>query len=723
MMKDLLIEIGTEEIPASFLAPATDTFKEQFCKFLKDSRISFGKIKSYYTPRRLTLLLYSVSEKQKQEILEVQGPPKKFAFDEQGRPTKVAIGFANSHKLKVKDLYTKQTPKGEYVFLKKEAEIKTIEQLLKDNLSRLITGLQFPKTMRWGAEKVKFARPIRWITLVYGTKPIVINVAGLKSSQYSQGHRNNRITRRRHSLWRRTAKVKIINVKHYEKILKKYDVIVDAEARKQYIKKQLIVLTKKVKGKAIEDEELLQETTNICEIPNPILCEFRPEFLNLPAPVLITALKTHTRSFAVQKKCEIATPSVMSQNSIYANALRNDTSSELLPYFIAITNTPKCDVRQVRYWYEQAVESRLEDAKFFYDEDIKVGLESRVEEEKKVVWIEGLGTLFNKTSRLERLVFVIGQRIPNVNNSSLLKAAFLCKGDLLTNMVREKEYTSLQGVIGGIYAKASGESDLVTKIITEHYLPKSFDDKLPETIEGSILSVADKIDNIVGAFIVNAVPSGSFDPLGLRRQAMAIGSIYLNKRFFLNLEEIIELSFEYFAVEENQNLLKTIKDFFRERLNALLLDRNIRYDIANAVLAVGSINVLDIYERAQALAEFRKQAEFEPLVIGQKRVNNILKGVTESFVVHENLFKETAEQNLYQQSKSIESSLQTEITKRDYKKALELLLSLRPSINNLFDQVLVMTDDEELKNNRLGLLQYIKSLFMKVADLSEIVFG
>ncbi len=715
-MKDLLIEIGTEEIPASFLAPASETLKEQFCKFLKESRISFSKTKSFYTPRRLTLLLYNVSEKQKQEILEVQGPPKKYAFDEQGRPTKVAIGFANSHKHKVKDLYTKQTPKGEYVFLKKKAEVKTITQLLKDNLSELIANLQFPKTMRWGEDKLRFARPIRWVTLVYGTKPISVTIAGLKSSQYSQGHRNNRIT-----------KVKIANVKHYEKILKKYDVIVDAEARKQYIKKQLTVLTKKVKGKAIEDEELLQETTNICEIPNPILCEFRPEFLNLPAPVLITALKTHTRSFAVteeimpqrhrehgEKLKESSVPSVPSWQS---------KGESLLPYFIAITNTPKCDVKQVRYWYEQAVESRLEDAKFFYNEDIKVGLENRVEQEKKVVWIEGLGTLFNKTSRLERLVFVIGQRIPNVNNSSLLKAAFLSKGDLLTNMVREKEYTFLQGVIGGIYTKATGESDLVAKIITEHYLPKSFDDKLPETVEGSILSVADKIDNIVGAFIVNAVPTGSFDPLGLRRQAMAIGSICLNKRFFLNLEEIIELSFEYFAVEENQNLLKTIKGFFRERLNALLLDRNIRYDIANAVLAVGSINVLDIYERAQALAEFRKQAEFEPLVIGQKRVNNILKGVTESFVVHENLFKETAEQNLYQQAKSIESALQAGITRRDYKKALELLLSLRPAIDNLFDQVLVMTDEEQLKNNRLGLLQYIKLLFIKVADLSEIVFG
>ncbi len=687
-MKDLLLEIGTEEIPPSFLAPASNLLEEKFCQFLTDKRIAFGAVKSFYTPRRLTILISNVSEKQKEERLEIQGPPRKFAFDEQGRPTKVAIGFANSHKLKASDIYFKQTQKGEYVFIKKKAEIKTIEQLLQDNLSGLITGLQFPKTMRWEADKVRFARPIRWITLIYGTKPVLANVAGLKSSGFTQGHRNN--TRK---------KISITNVKKYKETLKKYDVLVDAEDRKTYIKKQLHILSQKVKGKTVEDEELIEEATNICEMPNPILCEFRPEFLNLPAPVLITALKTHTRSFAV----------------------RETKTSKLSPYFIAITNTPKCDVKQVRYWYEQAVESRLDDAKFFYDEDVKFGLVNRVEEEKKVVWIEGLGSLFDKTARLEKLVVVLSQRIANVNNSLLLKSAYLSKADLLTNMVREKEYTSLQGIMGGIYAQAAGEHELVAKIIAEHYLPKSADDKLPETPEGSILSIADKVDNIVGAFIVNAVPSGSNDPFGLRRQAMAIGAICLKKQFYFNLSEIIDLSFEYFGVAQNDKLLQTIKLFFIERMNALLLDKKITYDTTNAVLAISDINTLDAYERAVVLSEFRKQPEFEPLVVGQKRVNNILKGISESFFVREDLLIEPNEQILFNQAKALEASLNYEVSKRNYKKGLELLLTLRPAIDGFFDKVLVMTEDENYKNNRIGLLQYVKSLFMKIADLSEIV--
>jgi len=692
LMKDLLLEIGTEEIPASFLAPASNLLKEKFCQFLTDKRIAFGAVKSFYTPRRLALLISNVSEKQKQETLEVQGPPRKHAFDEQGRPTKVAVGFANSHKLKTSDIYFKQTQKGEYVFIKKKSEIQSIEQLLKDNLAGLIFNLQFPKTMRWGAmlntTQVKFARPIRWITLVYGLKPIIVNVAGIKSSQYSMGHRNNK-----------TVKVKIANIRDYESILKKSNVIINAEARREFIRKQLLSLTKKIKGRPVDDEELLAEAANICEMPNPILCDFEAEFLNLPAPVLITTLKKHTRSFAV----------------------KDIKSDKLLPYFIAITNTPKCDIKQVRYWYEQAVESRLDDAKFFFDEDVKFGLQNRVEEEKKVVWIEGLGTLFDKTARMEKLVLILSQRIANVNHNSLLKAAFLSKADLLTNMVREKEYTSLQGIMGGIYAQVAGENELVTKIISEHYRPKSADDKFPETTEGSILSIADKIDNIVGAFIVNAVPSGSNDPFGLRRQAMAIGAICLKKRFFIDLADIIDLSLEYFNATQNETLRKTVIAFFFERMNALLLDKKITYDTANSVLKVSGINVLDAYERALALSEFRKQTDFEPLVIGQKRVNNILKGISESFTIREDLLTEANEQILFNQAKALENPLNSEISKRNYKDGLALLLTLRSAIDGFFDKVLVMTEDGNIKNNRLGLLQYVKSLFMKVADLSEIV--
>ncbi|MCX8015642.1 MAG: glycine--tRNA ligase subunit beta, partial [candidate division WOR-3 bacterium] len=515
--------------------------------------------------------------------------------------------------------------------------------------------MQFPKTMRWQENKLRFARPIRWLCIVYGNKPISVKIDSIKSSAYTYGHRN--FSKKR---------VKITNIRKYKELLKKYQVLVDANERKTNIKRQMSQLANKVKGEVVIDEELLDEITNICEMPVAILCRFKSEFLSLPAPVLITTLKTHTRSFAVQDK----------------------KSHQLKPYFISVVNTFNCDRNQVRYWYERAVASRLEDAQFYFNEDIKIGLEKRVEEEKKVIWIEGLGTLFEKTARLEKLVLVIAQRMPAVNLNSLLKAAYLCKSDLLTNMVREKEYTSLQGIMGGIYAKLAGESDLVAQIISEHYLPKGLSDNLPQTIEGSILSIADKIDNIVGAFIIGEIPSGSLDPFGLKRQALAIGSICLNKQLNFDLSEIIDLNLEYFNRQNDAKLSLSLHEFFKERINTLLLDQNIRYDIINAVLALKSLNIFDCYLRVKALTEFRQQKEFEPLVIGQKRVNNIIRDLKQSLVISESLLQTPAEQQLYQMAKSIEEDLLLAISQQDYLKALKLLLSLRPAIDNLFDQVL-----------------------------------
>lgn len=685
---DLLLEIGTEEIPPSFLSTASELLKTIFCEFLKQNKISYSKAINFYTPRRLTLIVNDVSEKQKEEIVEIQGPPKKYAFDELNNPTQVALGFVKSHKLKVNDLYVKETPKGEYVFVKKKTQAKSIKQLLKENLYNIITSIQFPKTMRWQGNKLRFARPIRWICLVYGNKPINVKIDGIKSTGYTYGHRNAHKNR-----------IKVTNIKKYQALLKKSQVIVLPNERKELIKRQMVQLAKKIKGVPIIDEELLDEITNICEMPLAILCRFKPEFLNLPAPVLITTLKTHTRSFAVQSQ----------------------ESQKLLPYFISVVNTPTCNCNQVRYWYERAVESRLDDAQFYFNEDVKVGLEKRVEDEKKVIWIENLGTLFEKTARLEKLVLVIAQRVPSVNLNSLLKAAYLCKSDLLTNMVREKEYTSLQGIMGGIYAKLSGESDLVAQIISEHYLPKGINDNLPQTIEGSILSIADKIDNIVGAFIIGEIPSGSLDPFGLRRQALAIGSICLNKQLNFDLSEIISLNLEYFNKQNETHLLSALSDFFKERINTLLLDQNYRYDIINAVLALKSLNIFDIYLRVKALTEFRKQREFEPLVIGQKRVNNIIRDLTQSYILSKDLLTTPAEQQVYQSAKAIEENLLSAISAQDYLTALNLLLSLRPAIDNLFDQVLIMCEDEKMRNNRIALLQYINSLFIKVANLSEIV--
>lgn len=688
-MKDLLLEIGTEEIPASFLSPSVESLKNIFIKFLSENRISFKETKCYYTPRRLALIVSSVAPKQREEMLEIQGPPKKFAFDDQGKATKVAEGFASTNGLSLKDLYVKVTPRGEYVFAKKKTEQKILEQLLKEHLQALIFSVQFPKSMRWSNEvKLRFARPIRWITIIYGDKPITADINSLQSSNFSYMHRNAKKT-----------KVKISNTKSYVKILKQYDVMVKPDERKEYIRRQLNKLAREVRGRVVEDLELLDETTNICEMPKPILCDFKSEYLNLPTIVLITALKTHTRSFAI----------------------KSIASESLLPNFIAISNTPSESEQQVAYWYEEAVEARLEDAKFYFEEDLKFGLDRRVEEEKKVVWIENLGTLFDKTSRLEKIALVISQRLPHVNTNALLRAANMCKADLLSNMVREKEYTSLQGIMGGIYTRAIGETDLTSQIIAEHYLPKFADDKMPTTIEGSILSIADKLDNIIGAFVINEIPSGSMDRFGLRRQANAIFSICLDKQILIDLSPVIDIMTSYFNKTEEINLLAKIKDFFMERLNTVLLERGFKYDIVNAVVALQKLDVFDLAKRACALTEFRRVEQFEPLVISQKRVNNILKEVQDISIVNQELFKDSAEINLFEKSKELESRITNLVMNYDYQSALELLLSLRPMIDNFFDKVLVMTADNNIRTNRIGLLQYLKTIFLKVADLSEIV--
>ncbi|MCS7258554.1 MAG: glycine--tRNA ligase subunit beta, partial [candidate division WOR-3 bacterium] len=490
----------------------------------------------------------------------------------------------------------------------------------------------------------------------------------------------------------------------YPKILKKAGVLVSPSERRDVILKRLKELSLEVNSKVVEDHELLDEATNTCESPYPVICEFDAKYLEIPEVVLTTTLKKHLRAFA----------------------LKSHDCKRLQPYFIVITDTPTCDTKTVKHWYEEAAKARLDDAKFYFEEDLKYSLEKRVEDEKEVIWIEGLGSLFDKTKRLEKLALVIGQTISGVNIKALLRAAYLSKADLLTNMVREKEYTSLQGIIGGVYARLSNEDELVARIIAEQYLPQSTSDSLPQTIEGAILSIADKVDNIVGVFIINEVPSGSVDKFGIRRQANAIFMICLEKKLFIDFKPIVTLNLSYFNLKNNHTdlLEEQIVSFLKDRLRNVFLEQKINYDVVNAILALPEVNPYDLYLRGQALTKFRASSEdFEKLIIGQKRVTNILKTCNTMYHVNPDLFREPEEIQLYNKAQTIKNELDFLVNKRAYLDALELLLKLRVDIDNFFDKVLVMTDDATIRNNRLALLQYIRSLFQKVADLSEIVIS
>jgi glycyl-tRNA synthetase beta chain len=687
----LLIEIGVEELPASFLAPAAENLKNRFSEFFKQNRIAYKGGRDFYTPRRICVLFKEVAAQQYSEEIEIQGPPKKLSFDAEGKPTQMALGFVHAHNVRIDDVYIRKTDKGEYLFIKKRAPCELLRDLIRKHIAKIIFGLDFPKIMRWSSNRqLRFARPVRWICIVYGSQALPASFDGLKSSNTSRGHRNIK-----------NKKVIIDHADHYCRILKKNYVLVDQIRRKEFIRRELQKIAKKINGLIVTDEDLLEETNNTCEMPKLILCRFDPKYLSLPQIVLITTFKQHLRAFTV----------------------KSSTSVDLLPYFIVTTNNPACDGKYVGRWYEEAARARLEDAKFYFEEDLKVKLESRIEDEKQVVWLENLGSLFDKTLRLEKLTLVMGQIISGVDIKSLLRAAYLSKADLLTNMIREKEYATLKGVIGGIYARIQGENDLVSKIIMEHYLPQTSEDQLPTTCEGAILSIADKIDNIVGVFMINEIPTGSIDKFGVRRQANAIYSICLAQKLPIDLEQIIELNVSYFKPETDKNLIEQIKNFLRERLRIFFSEHNFEYDIINAVLALPGINPYDFYLRCQAIKAFRNTEDFKALVIEQKRVNNILNEDYESTSIRQELFKESEEVQLYNSAKAIEPILEQLISKRAYFESLKTLSQLKLEIDKFFDKVLVMTDDTVLRNNRIALLTYIRSLFYKIADFSKIVLS
>jgi glycyl-tRNA synthetase beta chain len=711
-VKQLLLEIGTEEIPASFLGPAASDLERRVKAALAENDIPTGSSELFSTPRRLALRLSEVADGKPAQVVELQGPPKKAAFDNQGNPTRTAAGFSAAHGKTAADLYVKQTPRGEYVFLKKQADPVPTVKVLREQLPGIIAALPFPKNMRWDASGLRFARPIRWLVCLLGTDVVEFELGGLKSGADSTGLRNSA-----------PAFFRVPSPVEYEATLKKHGVVVSREARRQAIAEELARLSASAGGRPVTDDELLDETTDTTEAPELLLCSFGPDYLGLPAEILTTALKKHQRCFSVQRDMTDS-----------AGGFRERVPAEtpLLPHFVAVTNTPGCDNKVVSIWYEKAAESRLRDARFFVEADLKHGLEALVEEEKKVVWIEQMGSYFDKTQRLRELCRHLApqrdmtqssddsDRVPTPDGALLDRAAFLCKADLLTNMVREKEFTSLQGHIGGIYARALGESPAVADAIAEHYLPRFIGDRLPGTRNGALLSIADKLDNIVAAFLTGEIPTGSEDPFALRRQATGLLTIVLKQNLPIDVGALVQAAVGLFSSAKAE-YASQVPALFRERLSALLAEEGIRYDIAAAVMETSWQQPAQAMIRANALSAFRDEPEFLKLVVGQKRVANILKGLSVEGLPAEPLVAEPTEKLLWQESRKVEPDLDRSLAAHDYRHAFELLLSLRPTIDKFFDDVLVMAKEEDLRTNRLRLLAYVRSLFGRVADLSKIV--
>jgi glycyl-tRNA synthetase beta chain len=689
--QDFLLEIGMEEMPARFLNSALEQLKELAANLLRENRLPFGEIKTYGTPRRLALYVHNLAGMQESLIQEVKGPAAKVAFNPAGEPTRAALGFAKSQGVDVSQLVVKNLGPVEYVFAVKRQEGRPATEVLAGLCPSLIAGLHFPKPMRWGSLEVRFARPIRWLVALYGDQVIDFSYAGLRSGRITCGHR-----------FLSQGLLEIPHASKYFEVMERGRVVVDPERRREMIWNQVQELAARAGGQVVPDEELLTEVTNLVEYPLALCGSFDESFLQLPAEVLVTPMREHQRYFPVR-----------------------DSGGKLLPRFIAISNGNEEHLDTVRAGNEKVLRARLADAAFFWKEDLATPLAQRVEALKKVVWQESLGTVYDKVERLIGLsrylarVFAAGEK----ETEQVLRAAYLAKADLVTSMVYE--FPELQGVMGREYALASGEDPAVARAIYEHYLPRFSGDELPVSTPGRILSLADKMDTLVGCFATGIEPTGSQDPYGLRRQALGICHICLEGELVLSLRGLIEQAYEQYRgrVElklRREQVISHLMDFFAQRLKGIFADRGLSYDTVEAVLAAGFDDLTGAWQRAQAVEAFRDEPHFEAVLTAFTRAHNLSRRhgsttVDPAVLVH------PAEVALYQKLKEVQEEVARNLAARDYRGALAAMASLRPGVDQFFDAVMVMVDDEKIRNNRLSLLRGVATLALDVADLSKLV--
>lgn len=683
----LLLEIGVEELPSRFGQTTLDQIENNLSKLLKEERINFDNIEKYATPRRLTFVIKNLADKATDLEEEVKGPAKKIAVDADGNFTKPALGFMKSKGLDPENVYFKQLGNAEYLFGTIKQEGKHTSEVLKTIVPEAIKNVTFPKAMRWGGKNMRFARPIRWMVALLNNEVLDIDLEGIKSSNITRGHR-----------FLGEKEFEVNSVEEYFEKLDKNFVVLDQHKRKEMIREQAIEVAKSLGGEVELDEDLLEEITFLVEYPTAFYGEFDEEYVKLPKEVVTTPMKEHQRYFPVLK------------------------DGKLLPNFIAVRNGDSNRIDLVKAGNEKVLRARLADALFFYHEDTKKPLESFVDKLQTVVFQAKLGTVYDKTLRIEKLSQVILNEL-NMTESkeNTLRAAKLCKADLVTNMVFE--FTELQGIMGRDYAKVSGENEEVCQGIFEHYLPRFAGDILPETNTGIALSIADKLDSIAGFFAIGIKPSGSQDPYALRRQALGILSILLDRKLSVNLNNLINAALDnYSNLEFNkEEVASQIVEFFVERVKNLFKDLGIRYDVIDAVLNNNLDDISDIHTRALELNRWLQKDELVEMLTAFNRVSTLAEKATTD-IVKEDLLKEDAEIKLYNGFKEIKSNVESLLLDKKYNEALDAFATLRPLVDNLFDNVMVMDKDEAIKENRLGLLKQIYSTMLTICDLSKIVY-
>ncbi|WP_408998287.1 glycine--tRNA ligase subunit beta [Syntrophus buswellii] len=687
MSNELLLEIGTEEIPAAFIPKALNDMSSLIRKALTDERISYGTIRTFGTPRRLCLAVADVAERQEDQLIEKLGPAKRVSFDSEGNPTKAALGFAKGQGVDISEVGTLSTDKGEYLCIRKHISGQDSASLLPEILSRLVASLSFKKSMRWGDLDFRFARPIHWILALYGGAVVPFRIETIESGNLSRGHR-----------FMKPEAFPVSNLSEYLEGTRDHFVMVDPGERKRIILEEARKAAAAVSGRILENGDLLETVTYLVEYPTVVCGSFDRKYLDLPGEVLTTSMMSHQKYFPVV-----------------------DSAGQLLPYFITVNNTLARDPAVVKRGNEKVIRARLSDAQFFFEEDQKTPLEDRVEGLQQVVFHTLLGTSYEKVQRFRKLAAYIAERIGPSLKDRVDRASLLAKADLDTQMVGE--FSELQGIMGREYALLAGEDPAVAKAIYEHYLPLTAGGNLPETHEGAIVSIADKMDTIAGFFGVRLVPTGTADPYALRRQALGIINIILEKRYPLMLEDLVSTSLAILDGKMTRPAEETAKDvleFFRGRLENMLISQGHPQDVVSAVLAAGFSDLVQVIQKIEAMETFKTHPAYEPLAIAFKRAGNILKEFGKGRI-EPSLFNLEEEILLHSTFIETRDKVLQALQKEDYPAALLELAALREPIDRFFGSVMVMVEEEAIRFNRLSLLEALFSLFRRIADFSKIV--
>jgi glycyl-tRNA synthetase beta chain len=684
---NFLWEIGTEEIPAGYIPPAIQFLKNSADSQLKEKRLSCKSIDVYATPRRLVLAVSGLADVQKEETVVIKGPSKKAAYNPDGTQSKALQGFMKANDLNDGDLYEEATDKGDYLCAKKKLESLPAEEIIPGLLTDLLTGIPFPKKMRWSSKKLAYPRPVAYFLVMFNDKVIPFEIEGITSSNRTRGHfiQHNKM-------------IDVPSIRSYPEILRAHGVILDQNERRDMILAGASAAAEKAGGHLKKDDELLETVTFIVENPHPVVCDFSADYLSIPDIVLIAEMKEHQKYFAI-----------------------TGSTGRLMNKFIAVSNNPPTQF--IKEGNERVITARFNDARFFYTEDRKTRLIDRVDQLKDVLFHKELGSIYDKIERMLMFAGYISEslHLDEKTREKINRAVLLSKTDLVTAMVFE--FSSLQGKIGAIYALEDGEDADVAEAIDLHYRPRFHGDDIPESIIAIVLSISEKLDNIFGSFSVGNIPKGSQDPYALRRQANAVVDIIIKRGLSLSLEKILHAAAP--SYRDGSKLVDKIIEFVNARVKTIFSDSGFNHDEIDACLSTGSTDYLENFRRAQSLNSFRRESGFSELLLAFKRMNNLLSAFRRdnaeySLKFNESLFEHDSERELFSFFDSRKAAIKDLITASDYISLFKMVIEARGVIDLFFDKVLVMDKRTEYRDNRLFMLESILSNFRHIIDFSKI---